>query len=98
MEIIDPWIAEIAVIIAIPLVAFISNWFRIRTKKIRANTVDIDKIREDVIQIKRLLVMQAKRLDKGRAKYHNEDDSAYEELVKDLLTTEILRSRGSCPV
>jgi hypothetical protein len=98
MEIIDPWIAEISVIIAIPLVAYIANWFRVRTKKVRLNTEDIDKIREDVKQIKRLLVMQAKRLDKGSAKYHNDDDSAYEELVKDLLTTEILRSRGSCPI
>lgn len=77
---------------------YVVRYFRNRKGEVSDNAVDIDKLKDDVRDIKRLLVMLGKRLDKGSAKYHDDDDTAYEELVKDLLTTEILHSRGSCPI
>lgn len=62
--------------------AYVFNYFRHRKAEIASNTVDIDKI-------KRILVMQAKRLDRGNKFAHPEMNSNFEELVKDLLTDDI---------
>ncbi len=62
--------------------AYVFNYFRHRKREITSNTKDLDKI-------KRILVMQAKRLDRGNKYAHPEMNSNFEELVKDLLTDDI---------
>lgn len=72
---------------------YVINYFRTRKKTVDRNTENIAELKDEVIDIKRVLVMVAKRLDKGSKKYHNDLDADYEELVKDILIDEILSDK-----
>lgn len=88
----------ITLIIISSVGGYVFNYFRLRKKEISKNTQNIDKIKDELKDVKRVLVMLAKRLDKGSAKYHNDNDTDYEELVKDLLTDEILHGGSRCAI
>jgi cbb3-type cytochrome oxidase subunit 3 len=76
---------------------YVVNFFRTKKKGIIDNSKRIYGLEDDIGDIKRVLVMVAKRLDKGNKLAHPNIDSAFEELVKDLLTDEILGT-NKCPV
>ena len=69
---------------------YILNYFRRKKEAIASNEDDIEKLELEIIRIRRLLLMIAKRMDRGKRKLHPDVDSDFEDLVKDLLTTEIL--------
>ena len=69
---------------------YLFNFIRMKKLEITTALTENEALKDDIHNIKRVLVMVAKRLDKGSKKYHADPDSAYEELVKDLLTDEIL--------
>ncbi len=95
-------ILEILVTIGLFIVAavggYVIRYFRNRGISISNNNKDIAKLKDDMIDIKRVLVMLAKKIDRTVEKYHDDYNAAYEELVKDLLTDDITTSRGSCPI
>ena len=70
------------------------NYFRLRKKDIDKNTERITELENELDSVKRVLVILATRLDKDRKQFHGSSDD-YEELVKDILTTEILGMRKS---
>lgn len=93
---------DIAVTVGLFIVAavggYVVRYFRNRKGEISLNSEEIEMIKDDIIDIKRVLVMLAKKIDRTVERYHDNNDSAYEELVKDLLTDDITTSRGNCPI
>lgn len=61
---------------------YVANFFRTKKAEILNNSGDI-------IDIKRVLVMLAKKMDRGNKRLHPDVESNFEELVKDLLTDDI---------
>ena len=64
---------------------YILNYFRRKKEAIASNEDDIEKLELEIIRIRRLLLMIAKRMDRGNRKLHPDVDSDFEDLVKDLL-------------
>jgi len=65
--------------------AYIFNYFKHKKQAIHRNKEDIDVIEDDIKKIKKVLVLVGKKLDKGSKKFHNDVESDFEELVRDLL-------------
>ena len=63
--------------------AYVTNFFRSKKKEVEENTKDIDCI-------KRSIVMMAKRVDRGTVRSHPGVESNIEDLVRDLLTDDIV--------
>jgi len=97
-----PFIGEIAIGVALLVIsslsAYIFRYFKHKKRAIYRNKERIDEIEDEIKNIKRVLVILAKNLDKGSKKYHNDIDSGFEELIKDLLTDEILPKYYKSPV
>ena len=75
-------ISGLILLAVIAVGGYVVNFFRVKKEEILSNSGDI-------ASIKRILVMQAKRLDRGNKFAHPEMSSNFEELVKDLLTDDI---------
>ena len=73
--------------------AFIINYINKKKKAIKTNEEDIDALELEIVRIRRLLLMMAKRMDRGNRKLHPDVDSDFADLVKDLLTTDILSKK-----
>jgi|APSaa5957512535_1039671.scaffolds.fasta_scaffold41205_3 hypothetical protein len=98
VEFLGEIVAGAVLLVVSTLGAYIFNFFKQRKKTINDNSKEIAVLRDDIFALKRVMVIVAKRLDNGSRKYHDDLDSEYEELVKDLLTHEILRSDNRCPI
>lgn len=87
------WVVEISIAIAIPLVAYFSNWLRIRTRYIKTNRTISEQNAEEIKLIKKTLLMIMRRVDKQTAKAHGEDEELYC-LAKEMLTDSVLNGHG----
>ena len=97
LEFLAELIIPIVLIVMSGVGAYIVAYIRARRKEVIDNVLSMDDIRDQIKMLKRTLVMVGKKLDKGSKKYHQDLDSAYEELVKDLLRDEPL-GNGKTPV
>jgi len=90
VEFLGEIIAGSVLLVVSSIGAYIFNYFKQKKKTIYDNKAEIDELKDEICNIKRVLVILSKRLDKGSKKYHNDVDSDFEDLVIDLLTSEIL--------
>jgi len=97
LEFLADLIIPLILIIVSGVGAYSVAYIRVKRKEIVDKALSMDSIKDDIKMLERTLVMVAKRLDKGSRKYHQDLDSAYEELVKDLLRDEPL-GNGKTPV
>lgn len=88
LEFLAELIIPLVLIIASGVGAYAIAYIRVKRKELITNILSMDEVQDQIKMLKRTLVMVAKRLDKGSRKYHQDLDSAYEELVKDLLRDE----------
>jgi hypothetical protein len=95
MEFFGEFIAGAMLLVVSGVGAYVLNYFRIKKQEILNNSQDIAELQDQVTLLKRVFIMVAKRLDKGSRTYHDDYNTAYEELVKDLLTDELLGGNKS---
>ena len=81
------WIG-ISLVVLIPVVGVIANWFRVKGKKVRRNKLVADSNTADIRMLKKALIIALKKIDKQTEKAHGEDPEIAC-LVKDLLSDEI---------
>ena len=97
LEFLADLIIPLILIIVSGVGAYSVAYIRAKRKELVDRILSMDDMDDQIKMLKRTLVMIAKRLDKGSKKFHQDLDSAYEELVKDLLRDEPI-GNGKRPV
>tara|TARA_R110002167_G_scaffold100958_3_gene263297 strand:- start:1428 stop:1715 length:288 start_codon:yes stop_codon:yes gene_type:complete len=70
--------------------AYVLNFFKSKKNEISENQINILKINSEIKQIKRLMLIVAKITDRDMEKLHPDIQPNFEELVKDLLSRDVL--------
>tara|TARA_R110000824_G_scaffold2071_4_gene9937 strand:- start:159 stop:446 length:288 start_codon:yes stop_codon:yes gene_type:complete len=70
--------------------AYVLNFFKSKKNEISENKINILKINSEIKQIKRLMLIVAKITDRDMEKLHPDIQPNFEELVKDLLSRDVL--------
>lgn len=98
MEFIEQVAYGFIILISSGLGGYILNYFRIKKLAISKNRVDIEGIKEDIEILKKILIIIAKKIDKGTKKAHPELDTDITELVKDILSDDYDSNTHKTPI
>jgi hypothetical protein len=88
----DQWLGEVVAVTVISVAGYIINFVRMRGKKIKENNALAEQNRDDIILIKKALIIALKHIDRQTEKAHGEDPEIAC-MVKDLLTDNILNGK-----